>query len=145
MSKLEELIAQAALAHEELSKQAALLRGLRLEVERTGETLDTRSYSDLRARIELQEMRTATATRRAREKQTALDEVRSAEVAKLQREAAQRAYDDKLAELNTAHALRATKVEELRRLRNEIPFIEQRASLLLWELDRAKDALRQIA
>jgi len=143
--RIEELQAASTEADQELSKQSSILTGLRVELERTGEGLDTRSYSDLRARIELQELRTETATRKAREKQAELDALRSADAERLRAAMAQRAYDDKLAELNAARAEIASKRAALAQLQNELPLIEQKQNRILFELSRAKTALQQSA
>jgi hypothetical protein len=143
--RTEQMQAASTEAEQELSKQSSILTGLRLELERTGEGLDTRSYSELRARIELQEMRVETSTRKAREKQVELDALRSAEADRLRAELAQRSYDDKLSALNATRAEIASKRSELARIQNELPLIEQRQNILLFELSRAKTALQQSA
>jgi hypothetical protein len=145
MTKIEEMQSTASLLADQAEAQSAILRKLNLELERTGETLDPRTYSDLRARIELQEMHTATASRKAREKQAELDALRSAEADRLHAEMAQRAYDDKLSALNATRAEIASKRSELARIQNELPLIEQRQNILLFELSRAKTALQQSA
>jgi len=145
MSKMEELAAQAAVANQEAEKQNVILRQLENELEQNAETLDSRSYSDLKAKVELAEMRAASAFARAREKQAALDEARTAEAAKLQREAAQRAYDSKLAELNTTRAQIATKRQAIRDLQNELPTLASRQNILLMEIDKVRSALQQSA
>lgn len=144
MSMIEELQAASTEADQELSRQTALLRGLRLELERTGETLPSREYSELSARIEQAELRMDKASRKAREKQAALDDARSAEAAKLRRETAQREYDSKLNALNATRAEIASKQQAIRDLQNEIPRLAGYQSVLLAELDRAKTALQHM-
>lgn len=140
MNEIERL---AQVAEEELSRQATILRDLRLELERNSEILDARSYSDLRARIELHEMRVETATRKAREKQAALDDARSAEVAKLAHEQAQRNYDGKLAELHQVQTEIETKAQAIRDLNQQMPLLQQKKSQILLYLSKAKDAVQE--
>jgi hypothetical protein len=140
---VERMQAASLEADHEMEGQSTTLNRLRVELERTGETLDARSYSDLRARIELQERRVEIATRKAREKQAALDDARSAEAVKQQREVAQRMLDQRENELRHNLADLASKRETVLQLMRDIPFLEQRHSILLRETDLARQAVQQ--
>lgn len=144
MSIIEELQAASTEADQELSRQTTLLRGLRLELERSGEALPSREYSELSARIEQAELRMEKASRKAHGCRDALDAERSAEAAKLRREQAQREYDAKLNAMNAAHAEIEQKQKAIRDLQNELPMVIQRKNSLLYEVDRAKSELQRL-
>ncbi len=144
MSKLEELTAASLEADRELEQQKELLRRLETELQENGPALSCRDYGDLRSNIAQQTQRVEVASRAAREKQDALDEARSAEVAKLQREAAQRTVDTTLSRLNETRAALESKRAELNKIQNELPALARQQSFLLAELDRARTQLQQL-
>jgi chromosome segregation ATPase len=139
---VERMQAASAAADQELSRQSKALNALRVELERTGEALDSRAYSDLRARIELQEMRVETAIRKARESQAVLGTARNEAEARLRREQARRAVDTTLARLNETRAALESKQQAIRDLQNQVPTLANQHNALLAELDRAKTNLQ---
>lgn len=144
MSKLEELTAASLEADQEMERQKDLLRRLEAELQENGPALSCRDYGDLRSNIAQQAQRVEVAIRTAREKQDALDEARSAEVAKLQREAAQRTVDATLNRLNDTRAALESKRAELNKIQNELPALASLQSSLLADLDRARTQLQRL-
>lgn len=145
MSTLEAMQAASSEADQKAEAENATLRELNRQMEETGERLTVADYSNLSARIEIAEMRAATAACKAQTLQQEVDTLRTAETARLAREAAQRAYDSKLSELNTTRAQITTKQQAIRDLQNEIPALASRQNILLMEIDKVRSALQQSA
>jgi hypothetical protein len=149
MSRIEEMQAASSEADHDMERQSAILQGLRDQLERISDSDDeseftARTYSDVRARVELQESRVANATAKARGCREALDTAREAEAAKLAREQAQRMFDQRLSDLRHCEADLTSKREAVMQIQRELPLIEQRRNLLLGELDRAKTQMEAV-
>lgn len=140
--KLEELQAAAMAANEEAERQNSILRQLESEIECDATNLSCSDYMLLQARCTQQERRVEAAIRKACEKQAALDEARSAEAAKLQREMAQRAYDDTLTRSNETQAAITSKRATVQQIQIELQQLQSKSWMLLAELDRAKTVLQ---
>lgn len=135
--------ATAAMAAEELAKLENQLSQYERRLE-LGPTLGCRSYGDLCSAIAQTAQRVEQQRARVTEFRAKLENAKAVASAAHQREVAQRAYDDALARLNTARAEVASKRQTLAQIQSELPMAEQRASLLLYEIDRAKTALKQM-
>jgi hypothetical protein len=142
--KLEELQSASMAADQEADRQSGILRQLESELDCDGTNLSSSEYMQLEARCAQQSRRLEIAIRTASERRTVLDEARSAEAAKLQREMAQRRYDDQLNAFNVASATLATKRQELSQLRMELPVLEQNFSRALFSLDQARTELQRL-
>ncbi|MGA2978048.1 MAG: hypothetical protein ABSD76_00525 [Terriglobales bacterium] len=130
-------------AADEAEKQNSILRQLERELERDTTSLSCADYMSLQARTAQQRERARLATEKAQKLEREVDTLRSREAARMQRETAQRDYDSKMAALNATRAEIESKQRAIRDLQGELPIIQQRQNVLLFELDRAKTALQQ--
>ena len=140
MTRLEELSTLAAVASQEAERQSSILREFETDLRLRGSAMNCREYADTRARIEQQTRRVETATAKARDCQAALDSVRSAEAAKLQREVAEHAVDTTLGRLRETQAAISAKRTEAQRIAEELPQLAHKASQLMAELSAKKEA-----
>ncbi len=131
-------------AADDAEKQKSVLRQLEHELERDTTSLSCSDYMTLQARCSQQRERVRIATEKAQRFQREADDLRDRETARMQHDQAQRAYDGKLAELNTTRAEIAAKQQAIRDLQNQIQAHASRQTVLLYELDQARTALARL-
>jgi hypothetical protein len=144
MSKFEELTAASLEADHEMEHQSRVLRDLELELARSGTSLSSFEYSDLRSRIAQTAQRVEAATELAASRRAELDILRDEAAAKVACEMATAAVDNTLARLLETQATIASKRSELSKIQNEIPRLTQKASQLLFELNTKKETAQRL-
>lgn len=142
-NEIERWAAQAAVADKELARLQKELARLEHELSTSGENLPCRSYGDLCSTISQLRSRCERQAERCAEFHAQLDESRSSESARQERDLAQRGYDVKLNELREVQALIEVRRAAIAEAQSELPLLSSKASGLLAAIDRAKTAVER--
>jgi hypothetical protein len=132
-------------AHEAADRENAVLRQLEHTLESEATMLSCGDYMALTARTAQQRERSRLATEKARDLQHQVETLREAESAKLARELAEKALADTEAKLAATQAEIERKRAALSQLQNELPAVQNRASLLMFELNAKREDLRRLS
>jgi hypothetical protein len=141
MSDLEHLSQQALTIEGQRERAVQRHHMLETELKLGGQLLTCREYADARAAIEQQSQLVEQLTAKARESQAALDTARCQAEAKMRNEVAERTYQSKLAELNSCRADISVTRQTIAKLQNQIPVLEHKQNILLFEIDKARSTL----
>ncbi|MGD0413782.1 MAG: hypothetical protein ABSA80_00375 [Terriglobales bacterium] len=125
-------------------KERSTLRQLEHTHEAEATNLSCGDFMALSAKIAQQKERARIAAEKAAKLATEVETLRSAEAAKLAREMAQRAVTDTESRLAAAQAEIESKRAALSQIQAELPVIQSRASLLMFELSAKRDELQRL-
>jgi len=145
MSKIEEMQSAATEAEREARHQHEALRALTAEMQLTGPGLSCTAYGNLRASIQQQEQRATAASERAAKLQAEVDVLRDRKNAKLRRDLALKAIEDTECRLREAQTEFNVRHAEFIKIQSELPVIQSKASLLMFELSKLRDDLQRFS